>query len=240
MAIDYRPYKKIFDIIGKDKSNIILINNFIEQGDLQKIQDYLNTHKDDNEFMGGKDLRFDQVYKENPEVGELLHKYEKKTYEVIKEKFINRYGIKVLEEPENPTHFVKWVPGMSSKLHSDCEKPDGSPAESANFFKYNISVLMYPNNDYVGGAISFPDYGITLKPNPGDFIMFPGNSAYKHTVTNIEHGTRYTMPSWFAFDIGFFMSSTEPGRKYSYKDSVQLWEGEKVNPVGPGYKEEEE
>lgn len=238
MTIDYEPFRKIFEIIGKDRSNIIVINNFIEKDDLLEIQKYLETHRDDNEFMGGKDLRYENIIKENKIVAELLKKYEKRTYEVIKENFIKRYNIKVLEKPENPTHFVKWVPGMSSKLHSDCEKPDGSPAESANFFKYNLSVLMYPNNDYIGGAISFPEYGITLKPNPGDFILFPGNSAYKHTVTNIEQGVRYTMPSWFAFDIGKFVSSTEEGREYSYKDSVQLWEGQKVNPVGPGYVEE--
>ena len=82
MSIDYEPFRKIFDIIGKNKDNIVIINNFIENNDLLEIQKYLNTHKDDNEFMGGKDLRYDQVFEENPVVGLLLKKYEKKTYEI--------------------------------------------------------------------------------------------------------------------------------------------------------------
>ena len=61
MSLDYEPFRKIFEIIGNDRSNIILINNFIDPEDLKNIQDYLNTHKDDHNFMGGKDLRFDQV-----------------------------------------------------------------------------------------------------------------------------------------------------------------------------------
>ena len=41
----YLPYKKIFELIGKDKSNIVIINNFIEKDHLKSIQDYLKKYE---------------------------------------------------------------------------------------------------------------------------------------------------------------------------------------------------
>jgi hypothetical protein len=232
--IDYAPYKAYFDILGANKDNIKIIENFIEPDDLKLINNFLNEHRDNDEFMGGKDFQQNDVKKLNPEVANLLDKYESKVYKVVKELFTEQYGIPVNRIPVNSTHFVKWISGMDSKLHCDCEKPDGSPALVADFYKYNVSVLMYPNSDYTGGAITFPDYDLTIKPKPGTFIVFPGNNSYKHTVERVLDGVRYTMPSWYSFDVKD--KSRGSTKNYTYKDSVQLWEGlpdyDKIDPVG--------
>ncbi len=232
--INYEPYQNYFNRLGKNKDNILIINNFISDEDLKIINDYLNTHKDDDEFMGGKDLREDKVKKESPIVGSLLDKYEQKIYKQAHEMFTEKHGIPLVRKPVNSTHFVKWIAGMNSKLHCDCEKPDGTPALAADFYTYNVSVLMYPNNDYSGGEITFPDYDLVIKPQPGDMVMFPGNGAYKHDVKKVISGVRYTMPSWYAFDVK--QPINPEGKKYSYVDSIQLWEGmpdfDKIDPVG--------
>ena len=231
--IDYTPYKNFFDIIGKDKKNIVIIEDFIDLEDLKLINLFLDKYKDDDEFMGGKDLREELVKKVDPEVANLLSKYESKTFKLIKEIFIDGHGIPVQRLPVNPIHFVKWIAGMNSKLHADCEKPDGTPAYAADFYKYSIAVLLYPNDDYTGGEITFPEYDITFKPKPGSFIMFPGNNNYAHIVNQVKSGVRYTMPSWYSFDVKEQQRETKP---YSYRDSVQLWEGlpdfDKIDPVG--------
>jgi hypothetical protein len=232
--INYEPYKNYFNILGANKDNIKVIENFIEQEDLKLINNFLNQHRDNDEFMGGKDFQPEDVRKLNPQVADLLNKYESKVYKVVKELFTDQYGIPVNRIPVNHTHFVKWISGMDSKLHCDCEKPDGSPALVADFYKYNVSVLMYPNDDYTGGAITFPDYDLTIKPKPGTFIVFPGNNNYKHTVERVLDGVRYTMPSWYSFDVKD--TSRNATKNYTYKDSVQLWEGlpdyDKIDPVG--------
>ena len=232
--INYQPYQNYFDVLGKNKNNIVIINNFINDDDLLAINNYLDLYKDNDNFMGGKDLREDKVKEENPAVGKLLDKYEEKIYAEAYKLFTEKYGIPIIRKPVNSTHFVKWITGMNSKLHCDCEKPDGTPALAANFYTYNVSVLMYPNDKYTGGEITFPDYDLVLKPKPGDMIMFPGNNAYKHTVQKVESGVRYTMPSWYSFDVN--ESKGDENKKYSYLDSVQLWEGlpdfDKIDPVG--------
>lgn len=227
--LDYSKYVEYFDILGKDKNNIVLIHNFINQEDLNKINLYLDKYRNNDEFLGGKDLREEQIKDEDPEVYQLLTKYEEKVYQEAYNHFTVKNGIPIKRSAVNSTHFVKWVMGMDSKLHADCEKPDGTPALGANFFTYNVSVLMYPNDQYEGGAITFPDYDVVVKPQAGDMIMFPGNSNYRHTVEIVTDGVRYTMPSWYTFDIDAPLS-TEP---HTYVDSMQLWpEREGNEPVG--------
>lgn len=232
--INYSLYQNYFNLLGKNKENIILIHDFIDKEDLKHINAYLDLYKDNDEFMGGKDLRDDRVKKENPVVGNILDKYEEKIYNTAYEVFTLKNSIPIVRKPVNSTHFVKWVTGMNSKLHCDCEKPDGTPALAADFYKYNVSVLMYPNDTYEGGEITFPDYDLIIKPKPGDMIMFPGNGAYKHTVEKVTSGIRYTMPSWYSFDVNEQIEKTT--KEWSYVDSVQLWEGspdfDKIDPVG--------
>lgn len=233
--INYEPYKNYFNKLGKDKNNIHYVENFIDSKDITTIVNYLNTYKDNDEFMGGKDLREDAVKAENSQVGLLLDKYENKIYNEAYELFTKKYEIPVIRQAVNSTHFVKWIPGMNSKLHCDCEKPDGSPAIAADFYKYNVSVLMYPNDNYIGGEITFPDYGLVIKPKAGSMIMFPGNGAYRHTVERVKEGIRYTMPSWYSFNVEN-NGKEEEQKSWTYMDSTQLWEGlpdyDKIDPVG--------
>jgi hypothetical protein len=233
--INYEPYKNYFNRIGNNKKNITLINNFIEIDDLRLINLFLDSQRNNDNFMGGKDLQQKDVRNLNPMVADLLNKYETKTYNVVKSFFTDNYGIPINRMPVNATHFVKWIPGMDSKLHCDCEKQDGTPALAANFYQYNVSILMYPNDNYSGGEITFPDYDLSIKPEAGSFIMFPGNHSYKHTVERVKDGVRYTMPSWYSFDIK--SDDNDVKRKnWTYEDSVQLWEGlpdfDKIDPIG--------
>lgn len=218
--IDFQPYQERFDIIGKNKDNVVLIHDFMDKDVLQELTQYLDTKQDDDEFLGGKDLRLDTLKIETPELARKIIQYEQKIYDAISDVFTKRYGIGITRKPINTLHFVKWIQGMSSGLHADCQAHDGTPASAGNFHKYNISILMYPNDNYVGGEITFPDYDIVIKPRAGDLVIFPGNNYYKHTVEMVESGVRYTMPSWYSFDVGIDVDDTVAG---SYLDSAQLW-----------------
>lgn len=60
-----------------------------------------------------------------------------------------------------------------------------------------LSVLLYLNDDYSGGEISWPDIGITLKPEAGSIVYFPANYVFTHEVAPITDGVRYALPNWF-------------------------------------------
>jgi hypothetical protein len=215
-------YQADFDKIGKSKDNIVVVKNFLDEEHRVKILDYLNTHRDDPEFSGGKSLRHIQVKDENPEVADLIKIYEKQMFDVARKNFIEKYDIKLFEKPWNELHFIKWSPTMGSGLHSDCQYPNGEPLMKSNYYKLNITALIYPNDDYTGGHIQFPDYDLDIKPEAGELLMFPANNYYNHVVTEVEDGIRYTMPIWWTFDNG----APERQMNYNPEDSKGLWVNE--------------
>lgn len=223
--IDFSSFQAEWDKIGKSKDNLILLHNFVEKEDLDYMYFYVEKYKDDENFKGGNDKRDFHVKKEDPFVYHLLKKYEKKIYCEVVKYFTDKLGVKIRELPENSLHFVKWTPKMQSALHADCERPDGTPAFHASYYRLNISALIYLNDNYEGGEIIFPEYDFYLKPSPGDLVIFPSN--HRHLITEVKgNNNRYTMPIWYTFDLPDIFDDNE---EYDAEDSVILWkkDGEK-------------
>jgi predicted 2-oxoglutarate/Fe(II)-dependent dioxygenase YbiX len=87
--------------------------------------------------------------------------------------------------------------------------------------------LVYINDNYEGGHINFPNQNFGFKPKAGDLIIFPGNNAYQHEVTEVISGKRYTMPSWYSFDIKDVSIKTEKeGLEGLLTNSKQLWDND--------------
>lgn len=60
-----------------------------------------------------------------------------------------------------------------------------------------LSVVMYLNDDYEGGEISFTSVGVTIKPEAGSIIFFPSNFVFTHEVAEMKSGIRYALPNWY-------------------------------------------
>lgn len=62
-----------------------------------------------------------------------------------------------------------------------------------------LSVVLYLNDDYVGGEITFPyvGNGVTIKPEAGSAIFFPSMFVYVHEVAAVTEGIRYALPNWY-------------------------------------------
>jgi hypothetical protein len=59
-----------------------------------------------------------------------------------------------------------------------------------------ISHVHYLNEDYEGGEIEFPRFGIVYKPKANQSIFFPSGYVYNHSVRPVISGTRYAVVSW--------------------------------------------
>lgn len=59
-----------------------------------------------------------------------------------------------------------------------------------------ISTLYYLNDNYSGGQIIFPRFGISFKPKPNQMVIFPSNFVYNHSVLPVTEGVRYAVVSW--------------------------------------------
>lgn len=59
-----------------------------------------------------------------------------------------------------------------------------------------ISSVYYFNDNYDGGEINFPRFGIKFKPKANQLIMFPSTYVYNHSVSEVTSGVRYAVVSW--------------------------------------------
>ena len=50
------------------------------------------------------------------------------------------------------------------------------------------ATILYINEDYQGGELFFPNLDISLKPNPGDMLFFPGDEKHEHGVRHVKEG----------------------------------------------------
>lgn len=85
-------------------------------------------------------------------------------------------------------YYLWYDVGVGVSLHAD-----DSSNGSCNTPHRVITVLMYLNNDYTGGEISFPSHGVFKKPLVGEILIFPGNRLFKHAVAPITSGNRYAV-----------------------------------------------
>jgi len=62
-----------------------------------------------------------------------------------------------------------------------------------------ISIIYYLNDDYDGGEIVFPRFGVEYKPGADEMLVFPSSYVYNHSVNPVHNGHRYAVVSWLDY-----------------------------------------
>lgn len=94
------------------------------------------------------------------------------------------------------SHAQKWEKGAFAPFHSDNTDMDGNPSA---WEKSKFVCLLYVNDDYEGGELSFRDHDITIKPKAGQLITFPGGFNNIHQVKEVLSGTRHTIGAFWDY-----------------------------------------
>lgn len=72
--------------------------------------------------------------------------------------------------------------------------------DDARMFKRTLSAILFLNNDYKGGELSFKNSldgkEKTIEPQPGSVAVWPSNLLFPHTVKPVTEGTRYSVVAW--------------------------------------------
>ena len=102
-----------------------------------------------------------------------------------------RQALDIWSEKTNNLKVDRWVTknytikkydtGKSISTHCDNERPDELP--------YDWTVLIYLNDDYLGGELHFDDLGYSLRPKAGSILFFPSTEI--HTAWPISKGYKY-------------------------------------------------
>lgn len=89
-------------------------------------------------------------------------------------------------------------PGGRYDPHADSENLDPATGEWRRVLERDFSLLVYLNDDYVGGDLEFPEIGYRLRPRRGMLVAFPSDHRYLHAALPVESGTRFVIVSWAA------------------------------------------
>lgn len=80
-------------------------------------------------------------------------------------------------------NIVRYGAGEYFKVHTD----DGEP------YRCTLSCVGYPNDNYEGGELAFPKFGVKYKPKAGDFILSPSAYVYAHSSEPVtDDGIKYS------------------------------------------------
>jgi predicted 2-oxoglutarate/Fe(II)-dependent dioxygenase YbiX len=186
---------KIYQIepgyFGSSPNNIIILENFIQDNDLKIVQDYCFGI---TEFKSIPQDHWDN----RVHTAEILEKTNKKIFNILvqyqmklKNEIENKFNIKL---SDNSPSIVIWRPGDDQQPHADKQEQDGSPNP---YPENDIASLFYLNDNYDGGEIYFTNQKISIKPNAGSAVFFPGDINYTHGVTEVKKNNRFTSPSFW-------------------------------------------
>jgi hypothetical protein len=84
----------------------------------------------------------------------------------------------------------------TGQLHADKENVDGTP--KLGMEDYDVSAIIYHNDDFTGGDLVFPQHDLRVMPSPGKVVIFPGDATHLHYVDTIEKGARWSSPLFFS------------------------------------------
>lgn len=106
-------------------------------------------------------------------------------------------GFEPLELDYKRDHGVEtfWHDGYSLLRYGKGQHFINHVDDSKDFHR-RISLVYYLNDNYEGGEIEFPRFGVKYKPNANELLLFPSTYVYNHSVLPVVEGLRYSVVSW--------------------------------------------
>jgi hypothetical protein len=96
-------------------------------------------------------------------------------------------------------------------------------------YKFSVTAVFYPNDEYGGGEISFRLIGeegvlkqIDYKPKAGDIVMFPSKHPYYHGVKRITGAPKYITRMYWLYDYEGSDEWHELNAKYGPEKFAEL------------------
>ena len=182
--------------LGNSIDNIKIIKNYMPHNHIDEILSYTDLYLDKNPTLDLK-IKIKNAYSQR----ELLKAYEY----LLRSEAEKLYGWEF--ERDRTIDFNNREAGSSIPEHTDMIQPHFfDPLEPVYSWYQNqyswsghLSLIVYLNDDFEGGELVFPQHNLTIKPEKGMLIAFPGNLYFHHEVKEVKSGTRKTISLWTKF-----------------------------------------
>lgn len=112
--------------------------------------------------------------------------------------YCNKYNIEM--KYWEAMNFIKYGPGQHFSYHAD----------HGLSYIATVSMVAYPNDDYIEGGLRFDKLDLEIKPKAGDLYIFPSTYLFSHAALPVKEGLKYsivTMTDYSdaAHDMEFYM-----------------------------------
>lgn len=95
-------------------------------------------------------------------------------------------------------NILRYGPGGFYRKHSDSCVFDQKEQAWYKIQDRDLSLLLYLNEDFDGGGLTFMNFNFHFRPKVGDLLVFPSDNRYEHQAEKVESGLRYCIASWAA------------------------------------------
>jgi len=120
-----------------------------------------------------------------PEIGESMKEVQREFREALTQ-YREKYD-HVYVRGADMCDMLRYTPGQEYRVHADYA-PDKPRV---------VSGLIYMNDDFEGGGLTYPYLDWTYQPVAGDLVLFPSNYVYAHAALPVESGVRYCIVTFF-------------------------------------------
>jgi len=80
--------------------------------------------------------------------------------------------------------------------HADSQNMDVANRTWSKIIDRDLSLLIYLNDGYEGGELSFYKLNYQIRPRAGAVVLFPSDHRFLHQAETVKKGVRYAIVSW--------------------------------------------
>lgn len=175
--------------ITKLDDDIILIKNMLSQPEIDYLLNFINKSSESDWGKFQSNYQGESIWKNRILVLRELSWILESDFKILNDMqsriilFSNLILNKEYSMRDGVYNLSRSLPGQGMGVHTD---------DDHDITKWGI--VVYLNDDYVGGEIFYPDKNIEIKPIKGSMVIH--KSTIKHGVKEVSVGTRYFFTSF--------------------------------------------
>jgi predicted 2-oxoglutarate/Fe(II)-dependent dioxygenase YbiX len=190
---------------GKEREpprGVLIVHNFLSLPDCRRLVRYADKQKANWLMVRDEEKSTSKKFVEKRDSGRVTQQVEMNKHQGFLNETVRRALLEVAAAKfgaadyfETP-YLLRYRVGGKYGVHADSEVYDPEKRLFYRVADRDISLLIYLNDDFEGGELSFDRLNYSYHPSAGDLVLFPSTNLYLHQAQPVTHGTKYALVSW--------------------------------------------
>lgn len=179
-----------------------IVGGFLPQADCRRLVRHAQKQKANWLMVRDDEKSTPEKFVEKRDTGRVTQQVDMSKHQAFLNETVRRALVEVAARKfgapdffETP-YLLRYKVGGKYGAHADSEIYDAQKRLFYRVADRDISVLIYLNDDYEGGELSFNRLNYRYRPTAGDLVLFPSGNLYLHQALQVTRGTKYALVSW--------------------------------------------